>query len=508
VEAECQDGECVAVGPCYPPFGDCDEVFGCETEVTTPENCGACGRNNCGAENATPDCSSTSGCTNPSCNAGFGNCDRASLDCESTFGAACFPRYAGTRRLAVIPEVAAVGDDASFVLGGSFSYELDFDASLGTDRKTAVGGSDAYVTRFDANGSYAWTRIVAQGYSTETLTALAVSPDGSPIVAGTFYGTCDLDPGPGVDERGGKSYANVFVSKLSAAGTLTWAASFEGEFYPAQIAVDAASGIYVAGRFSGEVDFDPGAGEAIENANTYGEAGFLLKLDAGGNYVWSKFVHGPNWERFHGVSVAADGAVWALGSQNGFGTSSVEGTLVPDDSGIFVASFEPTGALRGVFSFGGEATEGPTVKVAASAGAVHVAGPFTSDDLDPGPGTVTRFASGSSVVHVTLDGAGVYRDAHLFPAYSYGYPELASAPAGGALLGLRDYGGGEVRAYYADGASAWTLAIGEYFTLTRMASSSTYFIVAGSEYGAADYDPGPGVDAIYGPTPVVTRYAF
>ena len=32
--------------------------------------------------------------------------------------------------------------------------------------------------------------------------------------------------------------------------------------------------------------------------------------------------------------------------------------------------------------------------------------------------------------------------------------------------------------------------------------------VLGGEYGAADYDPGPGEDVIYGSTLLVTRYAF
>ena len=50
--------------------------------------------------------------------------------------------------------------------------------------------------------------------------------------------------------------------------------------------------------------------------------------------------------------------------------------------------------------------------------------------------------------------------------------------------------------------------IGAYFGLHRMASSSTHFIVVGGENGSADYDPGPGVDPVYGPTPIITRYAF
>lgn len=508
VEAECEDGECIAVGPCTPPFGDCDDMFGCETEVTTPEHCGACDRNNCGATNATPDCSSASACTNPSCDPGYGNCDRTSLDCESTFGASCFPRYAGTRRIALVPEAVSVGVDGSFALAGDFSYEIDFDASLGVDRKTSLGQGDAYVTRFDANGTYAWTRIVASGYAAESVQGIAIAPDGSPIVVGTFFGTSDLDPGPAVDEHRSNYYRNAFVSKLSPAGTLTWARSLNGEIFPSQVAVDADGAVYVSGFFTGQADFDPGAGEAIETVGSFGEAGFLLKLDASGNYVWSRFLHGASIERLNGVSVAPDGTVWTIGTQNAFGSSSLHGTPVPGDQGIFVAPFEPTGTVRGVFSFGGQASEYRQVGIAAGTNAVHVSGPLTSDDLDPGPGTVLRFSSESSMFHATLDGAGAYRDAHLFPAYNYEYPEVAAGPSGSAIVALRGGGRGELRAYYADGASSWTLDIGEYFSLYRVASSATHFIAAGTENGTADYDPGPGSDAVYGPTPLVTRYVF
>jgi hypothetical protein len=509
VEAACEEGECVAVGPCQLPLGDCDGMFGCETEVVTPENCGACGRNNCGATNATPDCSSASACTNPTCNPGFGNCERTSLDCESQFGAACFPRYAGTRRVAVVPEAAAVGIDGSYALGGLFSYEFDFDASLAVDRKTSAGESDAYVTRFDANGTYAWTRVVASGFNSDQVQSLAMATDGSPVAVGTFYGTADLDPGPAVDERGGPYFTNIFVSKLSPVGTLTWARTLNGEVRPLQVAVDSAGAVYVAGWFYGEVDFDPGDGEAFESPGSYGtEAGFLLKLDASGNYVSSKFLKGPNVARFVGVSVAPDDTAWALGVHSSFGEATIDGTAIVDDQGTVLAPFASTGALRGIYSLGGDANGYAEGRIAAAAGAVHVSSPFTSGDLDPGPGTVSRFTNVPSMVHVTLDSAGAYRDAHLIPSYAYDFPEIAPAAAGGALVGLRGSGLGELRSYYADGASAWTLKIGGYFSLYRLASSSTYFIVAGAEYNAADYDPGPGVDAVYGPTPVVTRYGF
>jgi hypothetical protein len=135
---------------------------------------------------------------------------------------------------------------------------------------------------------------------------------------------------------------------------------------------------------------------------------------------------------------------------------------------------------------------------------VHVSGaPYQGSDLDPGTGVVNRYSLEQSAFVVHLDGTGAYREAHVFPAYDF--PELAGTPTG-VLFGQRSTS--ELRAYTHDGVSSWTMQIGNTFGMYHVASSTTHFIVIGGEYGAADYDPGPGTDVIYGSTQLVTRYAF
>ncbi|MFT3770587.1 MAG: MopE-related protein [Minicystis sp.] len=60
---------------CPSGFGDCDGAAanGCETPVTTVQNCGACG-NACSFPNATPACVN-GGCAIAACNTGYGDCD-------------------------------------------------------------------------------------------------------------------------------------------------------------------------------------------------------------------------------------------------------------------------------------------------------------------------------------------------------------------------------------------------------------------------------------------------
>jgi hypothetical protein len=501
VVAECQNRVCVATGACEAPWGDCDGMFGCETELLTPENCGACGRNNCGATNASPECSSLTGCVKPTCNPGYGNCDITSLDCEATYGASCFPIYAGTRRIALIPNAAAVAPGGSFALGGMWAGELDFDASLAVDRLTSDYSGDGYVTRYDANGAYSWTRAVVTGNGYELVNAVAMAADGSVVAVGAFNQPVDLDPGSGVLEHDPNYQSAMFVSKLSTAGTLTWARVIIGVELPGQVATDASGAVYFAGAFSGEIDLDPGTGEDLHEDFTGG--GFLVKLDASGSFVWSRLVEGASNEAFFGVSAAPDGSVWTIGRHNG--SASVAGTTLSSSAGAVLAGFEAAGGVRRVANFDYLYNAYfPNYKVSAGTNAVHVSGaPYQGSDLDPGTGVVNRYSLEQSAFVVHLDGTGAYREAHVFPAYDF--PELAGTPTG-VLFGQRSTS--ELRAYTHDGVSSWTMQIGNTFGMYHVASSTTHFIVIGGEYGAADYDPGPGTDVIYGSTQLVTRYAF
>lgn len=72
--AGCVQGTCV-IASCNQGFADCNNnpVDGCETDLTTIQNCGACG-NQCTVANGTAVCSSGN-CAIASCNSGYANCD-------------------------------------------------------------------------------------------------------------------------------------------------------------------------------------------------------------------------------------------------------------------------------------------------------------------------------------------------------------------------------------------------------------------------------------------------
>lgn len=78
----CVKGECAA-SSCPPGTGDCDGLpgNGCETDLTTPANCGMCG-NACSLAHASAACNGK--CVVAQCDVGYGNCDQNQTNgCET-----------------------------------------------------------------------------------------------------------------------------------------------------------------------------------------------------------------------------------------------------------------------------------------------------------------------------------------------------------------------------------------------------------------------------------------
>ncbi len=127
--------------------------------------------------------------------------------------------------------------------------------------------------------------------------AMTTDPAGNVYTTGSFKANADFDPGPGTANLTATGYADVFLSKLDAAGNMAWAKAFLADgaldiynrVAAAAIAVDTGGNVYSAGNFAGTVDFDPGS--PVNNLSTTGpndQFGYISKLDAAGNFVWVK----------------------------------------------------------------------------------------------------------------------------------------------------------------------------------------------------------------------------
>jgi hypothetical protein len=80
----------------------------------------------------------------------------------------------------------------AYARAGTYCDTVDFDPGPGTDVRTSEGCFDAYVTRFHSDGSHVWTRTWGSAGRESTM-GVAVAPDGSVDVTGSFDRTIDLE---------------------------------------------------------------------------------------------------------------------------------------------------------------------------------------------------------------------------------------------------------------------------------------------------------------------------
>jgi hypothetical protein len=174
---------------------------------------------------------------------------------------------------------------SGYFMGGG----ADFDPGPGTFTLSsgAPFTSNGFVSKLDASGNFVW----AQGYlGTGVCQVCAVGIDamGDLVLTGNYNGTIDFDPGAGTANSTSLNSTNdSFVIKMDPAGSIYWTRFFGGALgddLAYHTLVFGTGSVFVAGRYTGLADFDPGP--AVFNMAPNGnEDIFLLELNAAGNFV-------------------------------------------------------------------------------------------------------------------------------------------------------------------------------------------------------------------------------
>jgi len=520
-ETTCQRGACV-VTQCSSGFADCTPDPGCETELGTADNCSRCGDRACSLAHTLLTCGGADNCATAVCEPGFANCDATSPDCETAFatGGTCLPTYLGTAPLAtlVFGDDAAVliGSDGSYFVAGRFTGTVDFDPTSGMDIRTTTDSGDAYITKFAADGSYAWTRTFT-GRGDAHITQLAAATGGAVVAVGAYTDTIDLDPGAAVDLHQTVNTFNYdpLIVKLGADGSFVWGATLAGNSFGQSGSVvgvdtDASDAVYVATSFAGDIDVDPGPGMDVRSAVQ--STGLLVKLSSAGALSWARTIsNGDCSSALNAVTLASDGTAWVTGTfQSGcaLGPPPVDGGIPASSSlDVLVAAFGSAGAPRGTWTFGGPTDDMASAIVAGTNGSIYVGGQAQGNvDFDPGPGVVTRsLFGGGFVLNLATDGS--FRWVETIEQTGVG--SLAATPDGGVLAVWAPSAGAIVTKLNANGTSAWTLASGvSGATAHSVAASATNFAIGGNHSGSSDFNPGAGIDIIFGDVTFLSRYSF
>jgi len=521
----CQQGKCVSLGCNDSTVADCTSDPGCETFLGNDPNCGGCNDPACSLNNTMFTCSDGLGCKASICSIGFANCNATNPDCETAVASTapgsgnCLPTYVASVGLATqltTTALTAIASDGSFFIASVYQGAVDFDpSSMGRDVRTA-NDTDGFVTKFNADGSYAWTATLG-GRGTLTLTALATTPQGGVVASGFYQDTIDLDPSAGQDIHitNDTFEYDAYVVEIASNGTEVWGRTFAGTSFGANgtvggVAVDSAGAVYVAGSFSGTVDFDPGPGDASHTPPVDTSA-FIVKLDSGGLFAWVRAFDDPDCTTFlQAITIATDGSIWAAGSLSAGPTCALgpERATYPIDD-VLIVKLGNAGATRTVWTVGEMDTDDGLAIAAGRNGAVYVGGMAADDvDMNPGPGVAKRWfgphAQSGFVLALAAD--GTYQWSRVLSGASV--DTMASAPDGGVIV-TGSSGQAFVSRLTPNGDSVWTVPIGDSsVSVQSVASSGTSFAIAGSSSGTEDFDPGPSLDLLFGDLSFVSRFTF
>lgn len=285
-----------------------------------------------------------------------------------------------------------VDADGNSYVTGSFQGTVDFDAGAATHNLSSVGGADAFVLKLDANGNFLWVKNFGSSGDDEGF-GLATDASGNIYISGSFEGVVDFDPGSGISNGTAAGSSDAFLIKLNGAGDLVWYKTFGGSGADVATALmlDASANVYLGGNFRNTADFDPGSG--TEDMSSLGLSDmFVVKLDASGNFVWSRRMGGLFDDHLSALALDLSGNVMIAGAFSGIsdmdpgsGTSNLVSNGLSD---AFLLQLDASGSFMWTKQFGGLFDDHASDLVIDVSGNIYVAGYFNNIvDFDPGSGS-------------------------------------------------------------------------------------------------------------------------
>ncbi|MEZ0277074.1 MAG: SBBP repeat-containing protein [Roseimicrobium sp.] len=284
----------------------------------------------------------------------------------------------------------AVDALGNVVTVGRFSGTADFDPNLLTNNLTAVAFQDIYISKLSSNGLFVWAKSLGGSGGGDDASAVTVDAAGNVYTTGSFNGTNDFDPGPGITSIAATAASSdVFIHKLNSAGIFQWVKRIGGNSQDSgnDIALDTAGNIHVIGDFFGIVDFDPNGG--VFQLNSANGSSFVNVLNKDGVFLWAKNTGGSS----DALAVDSLGNILLTGKFDGTvdfdtGPGTFLLTSTSTSSDVFVSKLDSLGNLVFAVRMGGADFDfGECIITDAVSSNVWCAGYFgATGDYDPGNG--------------------------------------------------------------------------------------------------------------------------
>ena len=271
--------------------------------------------------------------------------------------------------------------------------------------------------------------------------AVATDASGNVFVAGNFTGTVNFG---GADLVGAGS-TDIFLAKYNSAGVHQWSQRFGSVGFDQanSVAVDASGNVIVTGFFNSTVNF--GGGSLVSAGS---DDIFVAKYNAAGTHQWSQRFGSTSSDQGLSVAVDASGNTIVTGFYNltvNFGGVNL---VSNGSSDIFLAEYNSTGVHQWSQHFGSTVGDvGKSVAVGPG-GVVYITGSFQGT-INLGGANLTS-AGSLDIFLAKYDSAGVHQWSQRFGGTgSDSGAAVAIATSGnvyvtGQFVGTANFGGGNI----------------------------------------------------------------
>ena len=290
--------------------------------------------------------------------------------------------------------------DGGYVLGG-------------VTENYPTGVRRSYVIKTDADGDTLWTSIYGDtcksGNAQQYINDICQSGDGG------YIGTGGMIPCGGSSTSGGET------TRLDANGNVLWSKTWTHGVPDPYPVIQCRDGNFIVGGMV------TGVGAGLID-------GFLAKIDANGDTLWSRTYGGPGNEWFYHILQTPDGGYLAAGYSDGFGLGVID-TI----RNIYLVKTDSSGNLQWSKTYGtstgNQEAFGHCLQPTADGGYI-VAG--QAGGYFPCCGNVQ---SDSGIVLMKIDASGNMKWAKYFSG-EFGHAVKQTADKGYLIAGTGNYGGG------------------------------------------------------------------
>lgn len=286
----------------------------------------------------------------------------------------------------------------------------NFESTIGGVLFSAIGGvEDIFITKYDNAGIFQWSNQIG-GADRDIATSITVDKSGNAYLTGSFKGSVDFDPGPGIINQISLGTQDaIFFAKYDSFGGYVIAQKLSGSAgsgVGTSIAVDTAGKFYLTGAFSGTIAFDPMGGQ-IQTSKGVKDL-FYAKYNQLGEYEFAYPIGAPATSAVDSalgscIVVDNEGDIYITGSFQGdadFDPSiTVDDTHTSGSDGgdIFFAKYDNAGNYLWAKSLCAGVEDAGTGIAVDTAENVYITGYYQGKvNFDVGAGIANRVSSSNT----------------------------------------------------------------------------------------------------------------